>query len=304
MTIRHMKIFAKLVDCGCNTTRAAEELNMTQPGVSLALKEMEEHYGVRFFDRIGRKLVLNEAGKQYLDSARHILSLFDAMELKIGNWEDEGILRVGSSITIGSRLLPSYIAVFSALHPRLDIRVSIAPSGILEEALLEDKVDIALLEGAVHDSRLIETEYMDDDLVAICSSKGPYGHGSVISLPEFRKCRFLLREKGSGTRDTFDLACAERGFSIETVWESYSTSAIVEAVVMGIGVAVLPRRLLASVAERGEVNIFHVESLDFTRRFRVVHHRDKLLGKTLSAFIAFVMDYEENYPLPRMHGLF
>lgn len=304
MTIRHMKIFLTIVEEGCNTTRAAERLNMTQPGVSLALKELEDHYGIRFFDRLGRHLVLSKAGEEYLAKVVHILSQFDELEERAGHWDGEGVLRVGSSVTIGSRFLPSYVSVFSSLHPSLDIRVMIGPGHSLEEKLLSNQLDLALVEGTVHDGRLDEIGYMDDCLVGICASTGPFRNGETVDIDSFRPCRFLLREKGSGTRDTFDLACEHAGFVVSPVWESTSTSAIVEATISGLGVAVLPLRLVQSACERGLVNMFTVEGLNLSRLFRIVHHKDKFLTPTMKDFIAFVRNFEEDYPLPGLHGLF
>lgn len=304
MTIRHMKIFMTLVQEGCNTTRAADVLNMTQPGVSLAIKELEDHYGVKFFDRLGRRLVLSSAGEEYLEKVKHILSQFNELEERAGHWEDEGVMRIGSSITIGSRFLPSYISAFSALYPSLDIRVMIEPGHGLEEKLLSNELDIALVEGAVHDSKLIGIEYMTDSLTGLCSANGPFDNGEKVELDAFRACRLLLREKGSGTRDTFDLATERAGFIASPAWESTSTSAIVEATIAGLGIAVLPLRLIQSVYERGLVNIFTVDGLDLSRLFRIVHHKDKFLSPTMKKFIDLVINYEEDYPLPQLHGLF
>ena len=87
MTIRHIKIFAALCACGCNTTKAAESLHMTQPAVSLAIREMEQYYGTPLFDRIGRRLLLTQAGEQFLRYAHSITGLFDDMEKELRNWD-------------------------------------------------------------------------------------------------------------------------------------------------------------------------------------------------------------------------
>ena len=112
MTLRHIRIFEAVCDCGCNMTRAAEALHMTQPAVSLAVSELESYYGVMLFDRIARRLRLTEAGRSFLDYARRISLSFDDMERTVRNWEKRGVLRVGASVSIGAMLMPSYVAAF------------------------------------------------------------------------------------------------------------------------------------------------------------------------------------------------
>ena len=107
MTIRHIRIFEAVCGCGCNMTRAAGALRMTQPAVSLAVSELESYYGVHLFDRIGRKLMLTEAGKTFLDYARRITMTFDDMERTARGWEENGAIRIGASISIGAMLMPS-----------------------------------------------------------------------------------------------------------------------------------------------------------------------------------------------------
>ena len=112
MTLRHIKIFLAVCDCDCNTTKAAEELFMTQPAVSLAIKELEQYYGVVLFDRIGRRLRISEAGLHFKEYAVPISALFDDMEKGMRNWDAFGVLRVGASITIGAQFLPGYVRAF------------------------------------------------------------------------------------------------------------------------------------------------------------------------------------------------
>ena len=148
MTIRHLKIFLAVCDGGCNTTRAAEALTMAQPAVSLALKELEQYYGVVLFDRVGRHLQITAAGKRLWEYASHITSLFDDMEKGMRDWDTFGILRVGASITIGSQFLPNYVKAFYARHPGTEIRAVIEPSDRLEAQILSSDLDLALKVGS------------------------------------------------------------------------------------------------------------------------------------------------------------
>ena len=124
MTLRHMKIFVSVYQNN-GITRASEELHLAQPSVSLAIRELEDYYGIRLFDRISRRLYVTEQGRMFYDYALHIVSLFDEMELGIRNWEHMGTLRIGSSITIGNFLLPGLVKKFTTTHPKMNAQCTL-----------------------------------------------------------------------------------------------------------------------------------------------------------------------------------
>lgn len=304
MTIRHLKIFLAVCDGGCNTTRAAEALTMAQPAVSLALKELEQYYGVVLFDRVGRHLQITAAGKRLWEYASHITSLFDDMEKGMRDWDTFGILRVGASITIGSQFLPNYVKAFYARHPGTEIRAVIEPSDRLEAQILSSDLDLALMEGVPHSPSLESEEYMEDHLVVICPARGRFVQGQTLTQEEFRSQKFLLREPGSGTRETFQRVMEEAGLSVEPIWEAMSTTALVNAVINGLGITVLPHRMVLGPLSKGLVISVRVEGLEFRRKYYIVRHRAKYLTASARAFLDLCRSYEMDYPLPRYSGLF
>lgn len=304
MTIRHIKIFLALCENACNTTKTAEVLLMSQPAVSLAIKELEQYYGVQLFDRMGRRLALTEAGCHFREYAGQISLLFDGMEKEMRDWDAFGLLRVGASITIGSQFLPCYVKAFYSRYPGTDVRVLIGPSEQLEHKLVRNELDLALIEGVPHLPSLISEEYMEDRLTVICPVAGPFRRGQRLTLEEFKGQRFLLREKGSGTREVFDRVTESAGFSVVPAWEAMSTTALVNAVINGLGVAVLPQRMVLGPIERELVNAVSVEGLDFRRAFRVVYHEKKYLTGSARAFMDLCRNYEADYPMPKYNGLY
>lgn len=304
MTIRHLKIFLAVCDGGCNTTRAAEALTMAQPAVSLALKELEQYYGVVLFDRVGRHLQITAAGKRLWEYASHITSLFDDMEKGMRDWDTFGILRVGASITIGSQFLPNYVKAFYARHPGTEIRAVIEPSDRLEAKILSSDLDLALMEGMSHSPSLESEEYMEDHLVVICPARGRFVQGQTLTQEEFRSQKFLLREPGSGTRETFQRVMEEAGLSVEPIWEAMSTTALVNAVINGLGITVLPHRMVLGPLSKGLVVSVRVEGLEFRRKYYIVRHRAKYLTASARAFLDLCRSYEMDYPMPRYSGLF
>lgn len=301
MTIRHIKIFLGVCAHDCNTTKAAEALHMTQPAVSLAIRELEQYYGVKLFDRIGRRLCISPAGQHFGEYAAHIAALFDDMEKGMRNWDSFGLLRVGASITVGSQFLPNYVKAFYNRYPGTQIKALVAPSDDLEERILKNELDLALIEGMAHTSSLISIPYMEDRLAVICPANSGFQSGEEISLEVFRQLNILLREPGSGTREVFDRVLAEAGYTIEPVWEAMSTTALVNAVINGLGTAVLPLRMIIEPLERGLVTPIRVKGLDFRRRFNMIYHKEKFLTASAKAFIELCQNYEEDYPLPQYH---
>lgn len=303
MTLRHMKIFASVCENNCNTTKAAEAMHMTQPAVSLAIRELEQYYGVALFDRIGRRLRLTEAGQRFWEYASHISALFEDMEKGMRNWDSFGLLRVGASITIGSQFLPSYVKAFYNRYPGTEVRVLVAPSDELEQRILTSELDFALIEGVAHHPSILSEEYMEDHLTVICPANGYFQNGQVLTVEEFKQQKFLLREPGSGTREVFDRAAESAGFSVQPIWEAMSTTALVNAVINGLGIAVLPHRMVTGPLERGLITAVRVEGMDFRRRFHIIWHKKKYLTGSAKAFIDLCRNYETDYPLPRYSGL-
>lgn len=304
MTLRHIKIFVSLCNNGYNTTKTAETMHMTQPAVSLAVKELEQYYGVGLFDRLGRRLQITEAGRRFLEYAVHISTLFDDMEKGMRNWDYFGLLRVGASIAIGSHFLPGYVKAFTHNHPGTEVRALVASSETLEGKILTNELDLALIEGVANSPDIVSEEYMEDHLAVICPVNGTFRQGQQISIEEFRRQKFLLREHGSGTREVFDRATESAGFSVTPIWEAMSTTALVNAVINGLGIAILPRRMVLGPLRNGSVVAISVKGLNFRRSFRIIYHKDKLLTASAKDFIELCRNYEADYPMPIHHGLF
>lgn len=285
MTFRHLKIFVSLYENNFNTTKTAASMHMTQPAVSLAVKELEQYYGVALFDRIGNRLKITPAGLRFYEYSSHIIALFDEMDNSMKNWDLAGTIRVGSSITIGSQFLPAYVNSFQSRYPGTRVKAQIAPSKQLEQMILNNELDFALIEGSSHNPSFICEEYMEDHLTVICPANGQFQPGQEISIHEFCQQNFLMREHGSGTRETFENTIAAAGFSIEPIWEAVSTTALVNAVISGIGISILPHRMIADAIQQGQVIAVTVKGLEFKRKFNIIYHQKKFLTAAARSFI-------------------
>lgn len=284
MTLRHMKIF--VVVCEKNSiTRAAEKLHIAQPAVSIAVRELEEYYGVRLFDRISKRLYLTDMGRNFFEYATHIVSLFDDMENNIRQWERSGKLRIGASITIGARLMPQYVSTFYKNHPQSTIHVFIGSSDLIEKKILQSELDFALIEGTVHSDSILCDTYMRDRLAVISSPSDPLCKQETVTIGQLLSRPLLLRETGSGTRELFDHALASFEYTYNPTWESTSTEALINAVGKGLGISVLPYMLVQDELKKGAVVELRVENLHLDRGLHVIRHKNKLLTNLAKEFI-------------------
>ncbi len=282
MTLRHMKIFVAVCRCK-SATAAAEKLGIAQPAVSLAIRELEQYYGVNLFDRISHRLFLTEEGKELLQYAEKIISLFDEAESEIHNRDSFGTVRIGSSITVGTCLLPDYVQRFRLQYPNIKVQVTVDNSAAIEQKVLENQLDFALIEGNIHSTRIICHRFRKDELVLVCGAND-FSYPDELSLEQLAGLPFLLREHGSGTRELFDSALLTHGITVTPEWESISTEALVSAVSRGLGVSVLPLRLVERDLSEGKLRRIRIRGLTLGRNFSLIHHKDKNLSRPVLDF--------------------
>lgn len=284
MTLRHLKIFVSV--CKENSiTLAAKKLYISQPAVSNVIKELESYYGTQLFERISKKLYLTEAGKIILNYALHINSLFEELEATIRSSSTIGILRIGSSITIGTHLMPYYIKEFSLRYPDIETLVTIDSSDIIEKLILENELDFALIEGIVHSEHIISKDFINDELVVICDLENPLLKKEVISVEDLSTQKFLMREKNSGTRELAESILLLHNISLKPIWESSSTEAIINGVSQGIGISILPLQLVQDFIDRDKICKLEVHGLKFNRQYHIIYHKNKFLTPPSLEFI-------------------
>lgn len=289
MTLRHMKIFVTVFQQG-SITGAARELHLAQPSVSLAIKELENYYGLRLFERIGRHISPTEGSKEFYNYAIHIVSLFQEMEKKMKNWDAVGSIRIGTSITIGTHILPALTRRFQRKYPELRLEAFISKSSDIEQHLLNNSIDIGLIETQPEHPELTFTPLMEDTMCAIVPCHHPLAGQAEISLPQLAEYPFLMREHGSAGREILDAAFALKQISVRPVWESSSTQAIVRGVSEGVGVAVLPYLLVERDIEEGLVTMVSLTE-PIRRNLNIIYHKSKYLTPNMLAFVEMCTKY-------------
>lgn len=289
MTLRHMRIFVSVFRHS-SVTRAADELHLTQPSVSISIRELEQYYGLRLFERYGRRIVPTEEGKMFYDYALHIISLFDEMETRVRSWDRQGVLRVGTSITIGNRILPELAVRCREKLPGLRLEAKICNSGEVEASILENRVDLGLIETSPASADLTAAPFMGDVLQAVAPHGHPLAGKKDVALAVLAGYPLLMRERGSAGRDILEAAFALRGIQVNPLWESASTQAIVQGVANGLGLAVLPEPLVRRDIAEGAVAPVWLRH-PTRRTFHILYHKNKYLSGNLKAFIAICREY-------------
>ena len=289
MTLRHMRIFQKIYETQ-SVTRAAEALHMTQPAVTRALQELEKYYGLRLFERLNRRLTVTEAGRRMYDYALHLTETFDTMEKSLRDWERQGVLRVGASVSLGCSLLPQLARTFQEEHPGVEVRVRIANGELLRRDLLENRLDLALLEGEENGADLMLTPFAAGEMALIVPPGHPLARTGGATLAQAAAYPLLLRETGSATRRFLDQLLMSRGLAVQPVWESASTQALLSAVREGLGITLVPWALARQTVLRGEAERCPVTDAELIRRRYVAWHPSKYVTGTMRAFVNLCME--------------
>lgn len=293
MTLRHMRIFQKIYETQ-SVTRAAEALHMTQPAVTRALQELEKYYGLRLFERLNRRLTVTEAGRRMYDYALHLTETFDTMEKSLRDWERQGVLRVGASVSLGCSLLPQLARTFQEEHPGVEVRVRIANGELLRRDLLENRLDLALLEGEENGADLMLTPFAAGEMALIVPPGHPLARAGGATLAQAAAYPLLLRETGSATRRFLDQLLMSRGLAVQPVWESASTQALLSAVREGLGITLVPWALARQTVLRGEAERCPVTDAELIRRRYVAWHPSKYVTGTMREFVNLCMEQAKN----------
>lgn len=289
MTLRHMRIFVSVFQKN-SITKAAQELHLAQPSVSLAVRELEDYYGIRLFDRIGRHIAPTECGKEFYRYAVHIVSLFNEMEKKMRNWDTFGTLRIGASITIGTHILPVLIHRYQDQFPDLMIEAKVSKSASVEDEIIHNGIDLGLIETQPSHPDLRAVPFMTDSMCAITAPDHPLASVKSISLAELSRFPFLMREKGSAGRKLLDAAFSLQQITVSPRWESTSTQALVKAVAEGLGVSVLPYLIVKKDIEEGTVRQIPLNQ-PIRRNLNVIYHKSKFLTDNMKSFIELCKKY-------------
>lgn len=284
ITLRQLEVFAAIAGHG-HVTRAAETIAMTQSAASTALAELEQQLETTLFDRIGRQLLLNEAGRQLLPKALDVLDRVREIEAATHSGELAFDLHLGASLTIGNHLLPALLAELGRRHPQGQVRLSLKNTEQVVADLLGYRIDLGFVEGPVQDERLQRYVWHQDRLSVFVGPDHPLANRTA-SHDDLKDVEWILREKGSGTRDVFDRALASAALPRRVAFELEQPEAIRQCVRNGLGLGCLSTLELRDAFQAGWLAPVGAPFLNLERQFQVVLHRDKHLSPGVRAILA------------------
>ena len=275
-------------------TKAAELLYMTQPAVTFQVKQLEEHFNTRLFERSHSKITLTPAGEVAMEYAERILNLSSEMDTRLGELTGQisGTLLVGASTTIAEYMLPRLLGDFKAQYPNVHARLMVANSEAIEAKIADHTLDVGLIEAPSHHPQLMSHICCEDELVAICSPKHAVAQYTSITPVQLAELPYVSRESGSGTREVMDDYFRQNGVQPEDlhiVMELGSREAIKGAVEAGLGIAIVSRATIQKEIKLGDLIAIPLEPR-LNRPLSMVNAKEKFRSRLLQTFLEFVIN--------------
>lgn len=301
MTLRHLKIFVEVARTGKMST-AALNCFISQPTVSQAIRELEEHYHVRLFERLSKKLFITPEGRILLTHAIRTLEQYHLLEEAMSGMDNQTSLRIGATVTIGTCLLSNIVNDLKQRIDALSIYTYVGNTRIIEEKLLKSELDIGIVEGIVESPDLISTPIADDYLVLAASLNHPLAGRSSLHISELKDQNFVLRESGSGTRKLFTDYMARMNIPFHIVSEAGCPEAIKRAVLYNGCLTAISVRLIENEVRNQSLHIYLNKEKAWNRSFYLVYHKDKFVTGPMLALKSIMKKYEVPY-LPRENNI-
>lgn len=288
-TLRQLEVFLAVARTQ-NISRAAEALAMSQSAVSGSLADLEGHFDVKFFDRIGKRIQLNEFGKALRPKAQALIEQARDLESALRRHSDIGRVQLGATLTIGNYLAVELMAKFMREQPGAQITLEVANTAEIVHKVANFELDIALVEGEISHPDLDISVWREDELSVFCAPTHPFAKKKKLNDADLLKAIWILRETGSGTRQTFDRAMHGLLPDLNIMLELQHTEAIKRAVEAGLGIGCISRVALREAFSRGSLVPLAVPGRDFRRNFYFVIHRHKYRSAGIQRWLSLCLE--------------
>jgi DNA-binding transcriptional LysR family regulator len=274
-------------------TKAAEQLFMTQPAVTFQVKQLEEHFNTRLFERSHGRIALTAAGELVLGYAERILALSEEMETRVRELTGavSGELLLGASTTIAEYMLPQILGEFKAAHPEVQAHMMVGNSEMIVNRVADHTIDIGLIESPSYLPSLQNEVCCDDELVVICAPGHPLAARTTVRAQDLASVAWVRREAGSGTREFTDNYIRECGLApedLDVIMELGSPEAMKGAVETGSAIAVVSRATIAKELELGSLVAIPLAPR-LIRTLSLVHPKEKFRSRLVTTFVEFAM---------------
>lgn len=284
VTFRQLRLFLALADTG-SVSAAAKSTHVTQPTASMQLKELARSVGLPLYEVVGKKIYLTDAGKDLAATARSVAQAWDAFEQSVDAVKglSRGKLRVAVAST-AKYFMPRLLGTFCARHPSIDVSLEILNRDGVVQRLRENLDDLYIMSMPPADMDLGDEVFMPNPIVVIASTKDPLARRTRVPLHELAQRRFIVREKGSGTRMAADQFFRKMRFRPDVRLELGSNEAVKESVAGGLGIGVVSRHALHGLQKEHGVSVIDVEGFPLPSAWHIVHPASKRLSPLALAF--------------------
>jgi len=278
-------------------TKAAETLHMTQPAVTFQIRQLEEYFNTRLFDRTHNRISLTAAGQQVFQYADQILSLYGEMDSKVRELTGDvsGVLLIGASTTIAEYVLPSLLGEFKERCPDINIRLSVSNSVGVVHMVENNSVDVGIVESPISNKNLIVEVCWHDDLVVICTPDHELGNKASIPVNSLVEMPFICREEGSGTREFICDYLGQNNLTLDDLnlsMEMGSPEAVKSAVEAGLGISIVSKATVVKEIRLGTLKAIPLDP-PLERPFSIVHQRQKFRLSIMDQFMDFAHEHCE-----------
>lgn len=280
MTLRHIEIFVAICHEG-SITQAAERLHISQPTVSIALRELEEHYGVKLFDRLSHKLHITPFGESVYERSRRLMDLWDDLSHES---QTPNRIRIGTGTAIGKLLLPVVVKGFVEKHPDAHVNICVGDAPRMYRLALENTLDFVIAETVAKLPGLSSRALQHYPVVAVCHRDNPLARKELVTAADLAQQNLLLREPSSLTRQVVDLYFQRHNMYLTPMWVSYSVQTLLNAARENLGVSFLSLDHVL-VSQIPELVILNIPDFHGERYVNLCYHKDKFFTPLMEAFI-------------------
>ncbi len=285
-TLKHLQVFLAVARHE-NVSVAARELAMSQSAASTALKEFEQRFDMNLFDRVGKRLHLNDQGSMLRPKAAALISQARELEKTLLAHDEVGQLNVGATLTIGNYLAVSIMAEFMKTHPAAGVALTVENTAAIARKVKNFELDIGLVEGELTEPELEVIYWRDDELTPFARPDHPLAQKPSLIDADLLEADWIVRERGSGTRQAFDRAMHGILPNVKLRLELQHTEGIKRAVEAGLGVGCLSKLTLEDAFRRGSLVPLAVPQRDWTRKFYFILHRQKFLTSGVQSWMEY-----------------
>lgn len=283
-TLRQLQIFVAVARQE-SISRAAESLALSQSATSTSITELERQSDCQLFDRIGKRLSLNALGHQLLPQAVALLDQTREIENLLNGRSGFGSLTVGATLTVGNYLATLLIGSFMQRHPQCRVKLQVHNTAHVVQQVAHHELDLGLIEGDCHHPDIDVLPWVEDELVVFCAPRHPLAKRGKVTLEELAGEAWIMREKGSGTRLTFEQALRHHSLRLNVRLELEHTEAIKRAVESGLGIGCISRLALRDAFRRGSLVPLETPQLDLVRQFYFIWHKQKYQSAAMREFL-------------------